>query len=86
MSRRLESLHPEIRRRAVELIQAAHDISIGELGEELGLQWGGRFPKKDMPHFQMTFGFSWQQLLDFHKINGLIGVWSEIDKVAKAWP
>lgn len=27
---------------------------VGEIGEELGLTWGGRWPKlKDMPHFEL---------------------------------
>jgi len=25
---------------------------LGRIGEELGLVWGGRFPKPDFPHFQ----------------------------------
>lgn len=30
-------------------------LRMGEIGEELGLAWGGRWPgkKKDMPHFQI---------------------------------
>jgi len=31
---------------------------VGELGESLGLEWGGRWKKKDYPHFQLTFGLS----------------------------
>ncbi len=29
---------------------------IGELGESLGLEWGGRWGFKDKPHFQLTAG------------------------------
>ncbi len=27
--------------------------AIGEIGEALGLKWGGRWRKKDMPHFEL---------------------------------
>lgn len=33
-------------------------FEIGEIGEKLGLEWGGRWKFKDMPHFQLTFGLS----------------------------
>lgn len=32
-----------------------------------GWEWGGDWKMKDLPHFQKTFGFSWQQLLERHK-------------------
>jgi hypothetical protein len=28
-------------------------MEIGLIGEKLGLRWGGRWPKKDMGHFEM---------------------------------
>ncbi len=31
---------------------------IGKLGEQLGLEWGGRWKFQDIPHFQFTFGLS----------------------------
>jgi peptidoglycan L-alanyl-D-glutamate endopeptidase CwlK len=31
---------------------------IGELGESVGLEWGGRWKFKDVPHFQKTFGLT----------------------------
>lgn len=31
---------------------------IGLLGESLGLEWGGRWKRVDLPHFQETFGLS----------------------------
>jgi peptidoglycan L-alanyl-D-glutamate endopeptidase CwlK len=32
---------------------------IGQVGEDLDLQWGGRFREfRDRPHFQMTFGLN----------------------------
>jgi len=30
--------------------------AIGDLGESLGLEWGGRWGFKDKPHFQLTAG------------------------------
>jgi peptidoglycan L-alanyl-D-glutamate endopeptidase CwlK len=37
---------------------------VGRIGEELGLEWGGRWQekKRDAPHFQYTFGLSIQDL------------------------
>ena len=29
-------------------------LKIGEIGEGMGLEWGGRFPKYDGPHFQAS--------------------------------
>jgi len=36
---------------------------VGRLGEILGLEWGGRWKKKDLPHFQYTFGLSISELM-----------------------
>lgn len=33
---------------------------IGEIGEMVGLEWGGRWKFKDIPHFQYTQGLTWQ--------------------------
>jgi len=44
-----------------------NDISdyeeIGNLGERLGLEWGGRWKFADMPHFQLSFGLTINDLL-----------------------
>jgi peptidoglycan L-alanyl-D-glutamate endopeptidase CwlK len=38
-------------------------MRVGELGESLGLEWGGRWTSfKDYPHFQLTFGLSIDEL------------------------
>lgn len=42
---------------------------VGELGESIGLSWGGRWKRfKDLPHFEYTAGY---KIVDFqkHKIN-----------------
>jgi hypothetical protein len=41
--------------------------AIAAYGKQQGFQWGGDFPtqpvnKQDLPHFEMTFGQSWQSL------------------------
>jgi len=52
---------------------------MGELGEDLGFQWGGRWPhRKDYPHLQFTFGFTVHELRTFYEFGGLPRVWAEI--------
>lgn len=37
---------------------------IGELGKQYGFKWGGDWQSlKDMPHFEMTFGYTTSQLM-----------------------
>lgn len=37
------------------------------ISKKYGLTWGGNFRSlKDKPHFELSFGYSWQQLLDKH--------------------
>jgi len=64
---------------------------IGELGEDLGFQWGGRWKKQglgDVGHLQMSFGYHWRQLLQMYQSGGLSKVWAAIDeKIEKRlWP
>ena len=40
---------------------------VGEMGERLGLEWGGRWKHPDLPHFQLTRGMS---LADFNQPTG----------------
>jgi len=56
---------------------------VGELGEDLGLQWGGRWPgkKRDMPHLQYSFGLSIHDLQSIYAVGGLKKVWFRIDEV-----
>ena len=44
--------------------------TIGRIGEERGFEWGGRWKDiTDKPHFQKTFGFSAEELLEKIKNN-----------------
>lgn len=39
--------------------------AIGYFGKQIGLEWGGDFPTiKDMPHFQITLGYTFQNFID----------------------
>ena len=38
-----------------------------EVFEKYGWEWGGKWNFKDDPHFQKTFGYTWQDLLNKHK-------------------
>lgn len=42
--------------------QLADWEEVGRLGEELGLEWGGRWRFPDRPHFQYTFGLTIKDL------------------------
>ena len=47
---------------------------IGRIGEERGFEWGGRWKDIiDKPHFQKTFGFSAEELLEKIKNNQVDG-------------
>src|SRR5678816_3456090 len=54
---------------------------LGLKGEELGLEWGGRWKKRDLPHFQMSGTFDKvspdEQVLQAFEGAGLSGVWAE---------
>lgn len=39
------------------------DNKVAQIGIKYGFDWGGEWEDKDLPHFQMTFNYSWQQLL-----------------------
>lgn len=39
--------------------------AIGYFGKQCGLEWGGDFPNiKDMPHFQLTLGYSFNDFIN----------------------
>lgn len=49
--------------------------AIGYFGKQCGLEWGGDFPNfKDMPHFQLTLGYSYGDFIggnvDYAKFGG----------------
>ena len=58
---------------------------LGELGEEQGLEWGGRWlpPKNDKPHFEMRAGLALKDAQGLYSQGGLPAVWAEIDKRLK---
>lgn len=45
---------------------------IGELGEEVGLEWGGRWKHPDFPHFQHTGGRTLAQMRDERNTRGAV--------------
>lgn len=54
---------------------------LGEIGEKHGFEWAGRWTNfPEMPHFQMTYGFTIKELLSFYNEGGLERVWAEFDK------
>jgi len=63
---------------------------IGEIGEDFGLQWGGRFKsiKGDYGHLQFSFGFSIHALRLLYGLGGLPRVWAEISakNEKNKWP
>ena len=45
--------------------QEALFYAIGEFGKQCGLEWGGDWTSfKDLPHFQLTFGYTFQDFID----------------------
>lgn len=47
--------------------------SVGKLGEDLGLEWGGRWHKLvDKPHFQLPGGKTIAQLKTTHKVTQIV--------------
>jgi peptidoglycan LD-endopeptidase CwlK len=52
---------------------------LGEEGEKLGLEWGGRFKKlKDRPHFQMTGKLKIREAKKIYEEKGLKKVWDKV--------
>jgi peptidoglycan L-alanyl-D-glutamate endopeptidase CwlK len=45
--------------------QEAIFAAIAYFGKQIGLEWGGDFPNiKDMPHFQITLGYTFQDFIN----------------------
>ena len=42
-------------------------LEVVNVFKKYGWEWGGDWRFKDLPHFQKTFGYSWQKLLELHK-------------------
>ncbi len=49
----------------------------GEIAKSLGFEWGGDWKNKDMPHIQMTFGLSIQDLLHGKKPPREVKHWAD---------
>jgi hypothetical protein len=50
---------------------------LGEIGESLGLEWGGRWKRiKDLGHFQFTYGLTIKEASRALSAGGLPKVWS----------
>lgn len=47
--------------------ESPHYKTVGEIGESIGLEWGGRWKFKDDPHFQDTNGQTLAQAQALHK-------------------
>ena len=47
---------------------------ISSIGKAHGFEWGGDWTGKncDPPHYQMTFGYSWQELLSRYKAGNMV--------------
>lgn len=51
-------------------------MQIGEIGEECGLEWGGRWLRfPDLPHFQKTYGLKLTEMKELYRIGGIKKVW-----------
>ena len=57
-------------------------LKMGELGEGLGLEWGGRWGEMmDRPHFQITRGVPIEHALKiYRKRNSVYDVWQFIER------
>jgi len=42
-------------------------MEIVKIFKDNGWEWGGDFKTPDAPHFQKTFGYTWQTLLEMYK-------------------
>ena len=52
--------------------------ALGKIGVELGLEWGGVWKFKDLPHFQLRSTMTIQEAQEIYKKGGIAPVWDEI--------
>lgn len=57
---------------------------IGRIGKECGMEWGGDWLAKDLPHLEIRFGYTISQAKAIVKEKGLPHFWEII--TAKQWP
>lgn len=50
---------------------------MGEVAESCGLEWGGRWRMKDLPHVQKTYGLRIQEAQELWRVGGVKRVWQE---------
>jgi len=61
--------------------KSSWELCMGEIGEKLGLTWGGRWVVPiDAPHFQLTLKLSLQEAKHLHDKGGLGAIWNELTK------
>ena len=54
---------------------------LGKIGEDLGLEWGGRFDFRDFPHFELTNGLDISQARKTYlKTKNVIDVWELVER------
>lgn len=53
---------------------------LGQLGEQVGLEWAGRWAHPELPTFQNAFGLRVHQMYDLYQADGLPAVWKAFDK------
>src|SRR3990167_3476125 len=52
--------------------------ALGKIGIDLGLEWGGVWKFKDLPHFQLRATLKIQEAQEIYKKGGNPAVWDEI--------
>jgi hypothetical protein len=53
-----------------EVLWSYDNAALSPIAAKHGIEWGGNWQStKDRPHFQISYGYSWQQLLDLHNAN-----------------
>lgn len=54
---------------------------VGEIFESYGFEWGARWKSfREMPHFQMTYGYDIRKCMSMLRNQGLQQVWNQIHK------
>lgn len=55
-------------------------LQMGELAEQYGLEWGGRWKRfPDFPHVQNRYGLTLTEAKELYRIGGIKHLWQELD-------